>query len=143
MQNGKLTKAEMVEILKQMGVKQNYRPYQSDEEDSGTIHLQTRKPAKIVDGYLEGHDVTVYDNQTFLVRSHRVNKVTRLAVAYNLKFQKLDGEALLYVPVALADVVFPAFNVKVRRILSPEQKKVRTQILATARETVAKKGATV
>lgn len=143
MQNGNLSKAEMTTILKQMGIQQNYRPYQSKEEDSGTIHLQTSKLPTIEEGYLSGHDVTVYDNQTVLVWTHRVNKVTRLAETHRLKFQRLDSEALLYVPVPLLSVVLPAFNIKTRRVLTPEQRVVNVKRLEAARAVKTQGGATV
>ena len=105
--------------LKALGLKKTYFPRPQGEKD--TLILETRKPAKIVGGYLEGCDIDLWDPKQgiFRVWTNRKKKSLALARQYDLKVRPMDGEAELYVPAALADALLPAFGAKIKHKRKP------------------------
>ena len=110
---------EVPEHFKQLGLRKTYRP--CPEHESGATLLRVRRPAQLVDGRLQGSEIDLYDSDTFRVWTHRRMKAKALAIRHGLKVRLLDGEAELFVPAALADMILPAFGAWTRRELSQEQ----------------------
>ena len=105
--------------LKSMGLKKTYFPIWDCE--LGVIYLKTKRRAEIVDGYLVGSDIDLYDNQTFRVWTNRWLKCRQLSEHYKLKCNLLDGEAELYIPIELADTLLPIWA-RVKRIFTEGHK---------------------
>ena len=139
-----MTKEEMLATLKARGLKKRFKPQW--EHESETILLETKRPATIQDGKVNGSEISVYDASCFCVWTSQKQKAKKYAMIHNLKVRLLDGEAELYVPNDLADDLLPKFRAKTRRVLSPEQLKVsktRGQVLQKAlisRQTQIKQG---
>jgi hypothetical protein len=107
------------EHFKRLGLRRAFRAYR--EPGSGTVLLKTRRPARIVDGRLQGSEIDLYDAQTFRVWTPKKRKAKALSERYGLRVRLLDGEAELFVPAALADQLLPAFGAWTGRELDPEQ----------------------
>lgn len=139
-----MTKEEMLATLKARGLKKRFKPQW--EHESETILLETKRPATIQDGKVNGSEISVYDTSCFCVWTSQKQKAKKYAMIHNLKVRLLDGEAELYVPNNLADDLLPKFRAKTRRVLSLEQLKVaktRGQVLQKAlisRQTQIKQG---
>jgi hypothetical protein len=110
---------EILEQFKTLGLRKAFRPYV--EPESGRVMLRVRKPAQIVGGHLRGTEIDLYAAETFRVWTAKRKKAKALAQKHNLRLRLLDGEAELFVPAALADVILPVFGAKTRRDLTPEQ----------------------
>ena len=111
-----MTQQEMAAHLKALGLRRSYRPYA--EPETGTLLLQTRKPAQVVDGKLTGSEIVLQGN-TFRVWTPQRKKAKACALAHRLKVRLLDGEAELFVPANLADAILPVFGAKVKRASRP------------------------
>lgn len=111
------TKEQMLESLKSMGVQKQYKPYTQPESD--VIFLETRKPLVFTDGVMTGTVVSVYDSDAFEVWTSRTALATKLAKEHDLKIIKLDGEAILHVPIKL-EFLLKKFGVKIKKQVSEE-----------------------
>ena len=114
-----MTKEEMLATLKARGLKKRFKPQW--EHESETILLETKRPATIQDGKVNGSEISVYDASCFCVWTSKKKKANAAAKAFRLKVKLLDGEAELYVPNELADQLLPRFGAKTKRVLSPER----------------------
>ena len=115
-----MTKDQMLAVLAELGLKKKFKPYCEDE--SGTILLATKHPAQIVEGWLEGCEISLRDGGMFCVWTHQLIKAKRLAMLHGLKIRLLDGEVELYVPATLADSILPTLGAKVSKEYTPEQR---------------------
>lgn len=138
MKRSRMTVTEMRDKLKGMGLKRRYWPYQDDE--TGTFLLRTNRPAKIVDGWLYGCEIDVYDNQTFRIWTPQVKKARADAKFHDLKIKLMDGECELFVPAELADIVLPQYGAKSRQELSDAR---RADLKANAFKNLPRKRALV
>lgn len=116
-----MTKERMLLRLKVLKVKKAFKPIL--EFAAGTIILQTRKQAEIVDGRLKGSGIALMTD-IFKVWTPRKIKAKAVAVKYGIKVRLLDNEAELFVPVELADEILPAFGAKVKRTCNEAKKRV-------------------
>jgi len=133
-----MTKQEMQEHLKALGIKKSFRPYA--EMESGVFMLETRKPVQIVDGLLRGNEIYL-QGKIFRIWTSRKRLVHDLAKRHGLKARLLDGEAELWVPAELADELLPRFGAKIKhtRHISPERRlamvdKMRSLVSKHAKE---------
>lgn len=130
-----MTIEEMNAHLKSLGLAKTYRPHWDSE--TGTIELETRKPAQIIDGELVGSDICLTPKRmkdgVFRVWTGKKKKAKAISEANKITVRLLGGEAELFVPAALADQILPSFGAKVKKQYSPEDMaamKARGQELA-------------
>ena len=116
-----MTKQEMQEYLKTLGLKKTFRPY--SEAEGGAFMLQTRKPAQIIDGFLRGSEICL-QGKLFRVWTPRKRLAHDIARRHTLTARLLDGEAELWIPVELADELLPKLGAKIthHRNISPERR---------------------
>ena len=116
-----MTKQEMSEHLKALGIKKSFKSYA--ELEIGTLMLETRKPTQILDSFLRGSEICLQE-KLFRVWTARKRLANTLAKQHNLRVRLLDGEAELCVPVELADELLPKFGAKIKhaRNISPERR---------------------
>lgn len=107
-----MTKQEMLEHLRALGVLKAFKPYA--EPENGASMIETRKPAQIVDGLLRGSEICL-QGKLFRVWTSRKRLAHDLATQYNLKVRLLDGEAELWVSAELADELLPKFGARTRK----------------------------
>lgn len=110
---------EIQEHFKRLGLRKAFRAFR--EPESGAALIQVRRPARIVDGQLQGSEISLHDAETFRVWTSRKKKVRALAAKHGLRARLLSVEAELFVPTALADALLPAFGATFRRAPSPKQ----------------------
>ena len=103
--------------LKTLGLSRPFRP--CVESETGILLLQTRKPAQVIDGKLQGCEIALTPGGVFRVWTAQTRKAAKLAQAHGLRLRKLDGEAELFVPASLADAILPIFGAKVKRASRP------------------------
>ena len=108
------------EILRAMGCKAIFKPYQ--EAEARAVLLETRRPAEIVGGRLVGSMIDLYDRTTFRIWTNKTKKARAAAVRYGLRLRLMDGECELFIPAHLADELLPEFGAKVKRIVSEATK---------------------
>src|SRR3990167_8187994 len=111
-----MKKQEMMDKLRRIGLKKTFNAYQEPEHYN--ILLKTRKTVQIVDGWLTGSEIDIYDDHTFRVWTPKTRKATACAIKYGLKIRKIDGEAELFIPIFMADELLPLFGAKVKRHVS-------------------------
>jgi len=120
-----MTIAEVVESLKVLGVEKPFRVIRDDADEREKWLVRVRKPAHLVEGRLCGTEILIVpESKSFRVWTSQKQLVRALAGEHGLKAELLDGEAVLWVPASLADVVLPRFGAKVRRIVSDAQKAI-------------------
>ena len=107
-----MTKQEMREHLKTLGLTKIFKPY--SESETGAFMLETRKPAQIVDGLLCGSEICL-QGKLFRVWTARKRLAHEVAKQHRLKVRLLDGEAELWVSAELADELLPKFGGKTRK----------------------------
>lgn len=136
-----LTLDEMQKKLKTLGLFRRYKPVNDDsntdrEKGDEVILLECRKPASIVAGLLKGAEIDIYDDSTVRVWTNQKTKAMALAKSQGFRIRKLDGEAELFIPTAVADHYLHGFGAKVRqtKVMTPEQKSVLLERLAKARQ---------
>ncbi|MFA5161536.1 MAG: hypothetical protein WC421_04765 [Elusimicrobiales bacterium] len=117
-----MTKQEMQEHLKTLGLKKTFKPYA--EPETGTLMLATRHPAQIVDGLLRGIEICL-QGKLFRVWTARKRLANTLAKQHNLRVRLLDREAELWVPVELADALFSRFGAKIKKACSMSQEQLQ------------------
>lgn len=114
------SKEKLIIRIKLMGCKLNFKPYWDNESQS--ILLEVREPARIVDGRLIGSQIDVYNDRTFRAWTPRKTKANRYSQVHNLIIRNLDGECELFVPASKADIILPQLGAKVRRTCSEVSK---------------------
>jgi hypothetical protein len=136
-----LTLAEMTDKLKRIGLTRRYKPMNDPanndrEKGDEVILLECRRPASIVAGLLKGAEIDIYDDSTVRVWTNQKTKAMALAKSQGFRIRKLDGEAELYIPTAVADHYLHGFGAKVRqtKVMSPEQKSALLERFAKARQ---------
>jgi formylmethanofuran dehydrogenase subunit A len=127
-----LTKEDMANKLKSIGLMKAYKPYLDDE--NGCISLETRK-FDIIDGSIKGCRIDISDDKVVVWTSQK-SKASAVAKAMVYKIRLFDGEAELTIPGNQADQFLHGFGAKVKknRIYTPEQKAMMTLRLANARK---------
>ncbi|MDD2772295.1 MAG: hypothetical protein PHP45_01205 [Elusimicrobiales bacterium] len=128
-----MTKQEMQKHLKALGLKKSFKPYA--EPESSAFMLETRKPAQIVDGLLRGSEICL-QGKLFRVWTSRKRLAHDFAKQHGLKVRLLDGEAELWVPSELADVLLSLFGAKVKKVcaMSQEQRQALCAKMRLARK---------
>lgn len=116
-----MTKDQVSEALKGWGVSKAFRLQRALGDDLPVWEVATRRPAVVVDGWIRGARITVSAG-FFLVWTSSKQKAKAIASGYGLRVRLLDGEALLWVPGAVADEILPRFGAKVKRVASEAQK---------------------
>lgn len=125
-----MNREQVVELLESWGVRTPFR-LEKEPGDGGRWQVLTRKPARVVDGWLEGTQIDVaWDMGGFRVWTSQRTVAKALAVEHGLKAHLLDGEAEVCVPGALADELLPRFGAKYKRVVTEAMK----QRLAKARQ---------
>jgi hypothetical protein len=116
-----MTKQEMQELLKSLGVKKTFKPYA--EPETGALLIQVKKPAQIIDGLLRGSEICL-QGKLFRVWTPRKRLAHDIAFRHGLKARLLDSEAELWIPVELADELLPKLGAKIthHRNISPERR---------------------
>ena len=112
-----MTKQEMLDKLKSLGIKKRFKPYW----DTGCekILIEVRKPDRCEIALMpDGFDV--WTTRKKLANSY--------AKADGLKVNLLTGEAVLSVPARLADAILPVFGAKVRMNLSDSERARRSAL---------------
>lgn len=107
-----MTKQEMQEHLKTLGVLKAFKPYA--EPETSALMLETRKPVQIVAGLLRGSEICL-QGKLFRVWTERKRLANTLAKQHNLHVRLLDSEAELWVPAELADTLLPKFGARTRK----------------------------
>ena len=96
--------------------------------------LKVRNPGKIVDGLLVGVEIFVdHAGKRFRVWTSQHRLARKIAAEHGLKSERLDGEAVVYVPASKADVVLPLFGAKVKKAYGAEDLKRLGQRAVMAR----------
>lgn len=114
------TKEELKKMMRGLGIKSRFKPYQ--EPGTGNIYIQTSKPAKIKDGRLVGCEIVLEGPATFRVWTPRTRLAKTCAIRYELRVRLLDGEADLYIPASLADILLRQFGASVKRSISEAER---------------------
>ena len=133
-----MLKVEMIEKLKRLGLKRAYKPYWDGDSDHGSLMLETRL-FKIADGKMAGTQVDLYDDGTLRVWTSQKQRAKAIAKANRFKVELLDGEAVLFIPIARADEFLHSFGARVKKQMTEETKAKRVAALTKFRE--AKKAA--
>jgi len=118
----------MQDYLRGLGLKKTYRP--AWEPESRAILLATRRPATITDGKLHGCEIALTPEGVFRLWTTQTRKAAKLAQVHRLRLRKLDGEAEVWVPAALADALLPQLGAKVKRQSRPMTEAQRAALLA-------------
>jgi hypothetical protein len=128
--------SEMQDLIKRMGLKKAFKPYAEGEQGRFILLLESRKPFKIVEGYLHGTQIDVYDWETVRVWTNQKQKANTIAKLVSCRVRNLDGEAEIYLPAARADEFLHHLGAKVKHRMSPERLAVvRARLLAIPIET--------
>ena len=111
------SKEKVLEAFRSWGVEKEFKPMREEEE----WILKVRNPGKIVYGLLVGVEIFVdHAGKRFRVWTSQHRLARKIAAEHGLKSERLDGEAVVYVPASKADVVLPLFGAKVKKVLSAE-----------------------
>src|SRR3990167_1897380 len=112
---------EMMKVLKDLGLKKQFKPYW--DKEASTIQLRVNRPARIINGLLKGTEIILYKTRgLFNIWTQKYNKARKYAIAHGLKVDLYNKEAVLWVPVKLADRLLPIFGAKVQQTMSLAQK---------------------
>lgn len=108
-----MTKKELLEKIESIGLKLRYVPY--EEPETGAICLKAKRQATINDGKLTGCEIDIIGAKTVRIWTCKTKLARKILSENNgCKVEFLDHECNLFVPIAIADKILPAFA-KVRR----------------------------
>lgn len=127
-----MTKTEIAELLKTKGVTKAFRFVRDENDEVESWLVKVGKPARIEGGCLVGLEISLCATG-FQIWTSQVRKVKALSAEHGMRARVLDGEAVLYVPWVLADLILPMFGGRVKKAYAPEAVNALRQRAAKAR----------
>lgn len=111
-----MTKIEAEQKLKDAGIKTPFRLARDANDEREKWLIQTRRPAAICDGKLVGSEILVdFESREFRIWTASKQAAKAVAGEHGLKFKGYDGEADVWIPFGLGDVLLPKFGARFRR----------------------------
>lgn len=129
-----MTREEMKSHMATVGLSKDYKvTWDTDSDERGVVLFKVGKPAKIVDGNLEGTEIVLTGNTLTVWTSHG-KKAIAYAKLHGLTCRKYADGAEFKAPAILGDDFLTHFGAKVKRTMSQERKNALAATLCKARQ---------